>query len=183
MQKARCYTVYQKITRVKSVNKLLVICYGNLSRGDDALGPLAAEYIEQLCEQMHWQHITIITAYQLQIEQVIDIEQHATTLFVDADIACKSPFQITPCQAETGQPYTSHALSPNALLSVFQRSYNKTPPPCYLLSIRGESFQLGQSLSAQASQNLHLAKDYLKTLCERASITLLANNKFAQVYN
>lgn len=148
------------------MNKLLIIGYGNPGRGDDALGPLVAEHIESINSQSHWHHVDVLTAYQLQIENVMDVAEYQIVLFVDAHTNCCSPYQFDRCQAEPDQSYTTHALTPDALLAVYQQVFKKTPPPCYLLSIKGESFELGQSLSTNANSNLKLAIKFVEQLCQ-----------------
>lgn len=147
------------------MSKLLIFGYGNPGRGDDALGPLVAEHIESIKSQRQWHHVDVLTAYQLQIEHVMDVADNEITLFVDAHTRCSSPYQFDRCQAEPDQSYTTHALTPDALLAVYQQVFKKTPPPCYLLSIKGESFDLGQSLSTNANSNLKLAIKFVEQLC------------------
>jgi hypothetical protein len=45
-------------------------------------------------------------------------------------------------------------MSPAAVLDVYQSIKKQTPPPCFLLSIKGEQFELGEGLSANAEQHL-----------------------------
>ena len=49
---------------------ILIFGYGNLSRGDDALGPLLLEYIEDHCDLST---IELLVDFQLQIEHALDI--------------------------------------------------------------------------------------------------------------
>lgn len=153
------------------MSNLLIFGYGNPGRGDDALGPLVAEHIESLKTQFQWRHIDVLTAYQLQIENVMDVAEYPLVLFVDAHTSCSSPVQVNRCQPEADQSYTSHALTPDALLSVYQQAFKKPPPPCYLLSIKGESFELGQSLSKSAIYNLELAIKFVEQICRQSENT------------
>jgi hypothetical protein len=52
---------------------------------------------------------------------------------------------------------TSHAMSPQAVMQVFRSLHRKDPPPCTLLAIRGEWFELGQPPSADAMIRLAAA--------------------------
>lgn len=147
------------------MNKLLIFGYGNPARGDDALGPLLAEHIESIKARQQWQHVDVLSAYQLQIENVMDIAACKITVFVDAHRSCNRPYRFDRSLPEVGQSYTSHALTPDALLAVYQLTYKQQPPPCYLLSIRGEQFELGQTLSPTAQHNLQLASAFAEQLC------------------
>lgn len=153
------------------MSKLLIFGVGNPGRGDDALGPLVAAHIESIKLQRQWHHVDVLTAYQLQIEHVMDMADYEITLFVDAHTRCSRPYQVDRCQAESDQSYTTHALTPDALLAVYQQAFKKPPPPCYFLSIKGESFELGQSLSKSASYNLELAIKFVVQLCQQSENT------------
>jgi hypothetical protein len=48
-------------------------------------------------------------------------------------------------------------MSPQAVLKVYADIDDGAPPPCWLLAIRGERFELGEGLSAIASKNLAAA--------------------------
>ena len=52
------------------MTNVLIFGYGNLSRGDDALGPLIIEYIEKNC---FFDGLEMITDFQLQIEHALDL--------------------------------------------------------------------------------------------------------------
>ena len=85
-------------------------------------------------------------------------------LFVDASTSAISPFEFSRLQPEQDASYTTHAMSPQALLSVYQQVYGNPPPPAWLLSIRGYEFGLGLPLSAAANQNLLAAYKYVNLL-------------------
>lgn len=133
------------------VKPVLLFGYGNLSRGDDALGPLLLEYIENT---VNLDTIEILTDFQLQIEHALDLENRALVLFVDASVACVNAFDFAVLAPARDKSYTTHAMSPAAVLDVYQEIKKQTPPPCFLLSIKGEKFELGEGLSVNAEQHL-----------------------------
>ncbi len=133
---------------------LLVFGYGNLSRGDDALGPLVIEYIEN---NLQIPELEIITDFQLQIEHALDLEGRELVLFIDASVACTEACSLTKLLPEKDKSYTTHAMSPASVLAVYQDVMHKEPPPCFLLSIQGLEFELGSGLSSQAEKNLTAA--------------------------
>ncbi len=130
---------------------VLLFGYGNLSRGDDALGPLLLEYAESHCDLGK---VEILTDFQLQIEHALDLENRDLVLFVDASVACANAFDFTVLEPARDKSYTTHAMSPAAVLSVYQSIKKQAPPPCFLLSIKAEEFELGDGLSANAENNL-----------------------------
>ena len=133
------------------VKPVLLFGYGNLSRGDDALGPLLLEYVESHCDL---EGIEILSDFQLQIEHALDLENRSLVLFVDASVSCISAFDFAMLTPARDKSYTTHAISPAAVLDVYQSIKKQTPPPCFLLSIKGEKFELGEGLSANAEQHL-----------------------------
>jgi hydrogenase maturation protease len=74
------------------MTNVLVFGYGNLSRGDDALGPLLIEYIEK---HVYFSGLEIITDFQLQIEHALDLEGRDLVLFVYAAVGCDQPYQFS----------------------------------------------------------------------------------------
>jgi hypothetical protein len=53
--------------------------------------------------------------------------------------------------------FTTHALSPEALLQVYRDLERAEPPPCTLLAIRAQRFELGEAPGGQALADLALA--------------------------
>ena len=150
------------------VKPVLVFGYGNLSRGDDALGPLLLEYVESHCDL---KSIEIQSDFQLQIEHALDLENRSLVLFVDASVACVSAFDFAQLKPARDKSYTTHAMSPAAVLDVYQSIKKQTPPPCFLLSIKAEKFELGEGLSTQAENNLHQACLFARQLLQEPDVT------------
>ncbi|WP_305909255.1 hydrogenase maturation protease [Methylomarinum sp. Ch1-1] len=143
---------------------VLLFGYGNLSRGDDALGPLLLEFIER---NMDLSTIEILDDFQLQIEHALDLQGRQRVLFVDAAVNQEQAFvfsRLSPCKDES---YSSHALSPTAVLHVYQSITGQTPPPAFLLSIQGVAFELGEALSVQAQANLQQACRFSEQLLKQ----------------
>jgi hydrogenase maturation protease len=141
---------------------LLVFGWGNLSRGDDALGPLCVAALREQLPPALQDQVEFIEDFQLQIEHALDLIGRERVLFVDASLSCPVPFEITPVQAQPDASFTSHALSPQALLQVFQNLQGQPPPPCTLLAIRGEQFELGLPPSPMALSHLEAALDWAR---------------------
>jgi hydrogenase maturation protease len=138
-----------------SMAPLLVFGWGNLSRGDDALGPLCIERLRDL--QVPAASVEYLDDYQLQIEHALDLVGRQRVLFIDASLSCRAPFEVTQLRAVPDASFTTHALSPQALMQVFCDLRGEQPPPCTLLAIRGERFDLGEPPGASALDHLAAA--------------------------
>lgn len=135
----------------------LVLGWGNLSRGDDALGPMFVAGLQaQLPAELRGQ-IEFLEDYQLQVEHALDLAGRQQVLLVDASLTSAAPFEARRVHARRDTSYTSHALSPEALLQVCVDFEGSAPPPVTLLAIRGEAFELGEPMSAAAQSHLATA--------------------------
>jgi hydrogenase maturation protease len=150
------------------VAPILVFAIGNESRGDDALAPLL---VRQLPTKSVNFQIELIEDYQLQVEHVTDLADRSVVLFVDADMSCDAPFQFSEIAAARDNSYTSHAMTPFALLHTYRQVYGKEAPSCFLMRIRGYGFELGESLSKEAAANLALATDEMHRWLARKTST------------
>lgn len=139
------------------IPKVLVFGWGNLSRGDDALGPLCVAALRHHLAQDQQDQVEFLDDYQLQIEHALDLLGRERVLLIDASLTCPAPFQVTPLCAAQDASFTTHTLSPQALLHIYQNLQGQAPPPCTLLAIRGESFELGEPPGATALAHLELA--------------------------
>lgn len=145
-----------------SVKPILVFAYGNPSRGDDALGP---RLLDQLAEKLQGteleQHVDLLTDFQLQIEHSLDMVYRQQVVFVDASVSATDDFCFQPLHSQRDNSYSSHALSPAALLELYQQLHPSQPVAAFQLAIRGYDFELGQTMSAAACHNLQQGLDYL----------------------
>ena len=144
---------------------LLIFGYGNPSRGDDALGPLLLERLEAL----NLPHVELLTDFQLQVEHALDLQDRDKVLFIDASVSCTAPYAFSRLQPQKDTSYSSHVMSPAAVLHAYQDMYG-IPPSAYLLEVRGERFELGESLSSEAMrQSGGILGSRGKTLFKHAS--------------
>lgn len=136
---------------------LLVLGWGNLSRGDDALGPLCVAALQDALPADLRDQVEFLDDYQLQIEFALDLVGRARILFIDASLNCAAPFEVRCAQPRRDSTISSHALSPEALLQVFVDLQGHAPPHATLLAIRGEAFELGAPMTASAQAHLQAA--------------------------
>ncbi len=146
--------------------RLVVFGWGNDARGDDGLGPLLLARGADAA----WPDVTTIEDFQLQIEHALDLDGAEAALFLDAGRETPAPFVFTEVAARRGESHTTHALAPEAVLDVYARSLGKTPPPSFALCVRGERFELGEGLSAEAAERLEAAWDFLQGLMRERTV-------------
>jgi hydrogenase maturation protease len=138
---------------------ILIVAIGNPSRGDDALGPMLLERIENAYPA---EQIECIGDFQLQVEYVLDLLERRLVIFIDAAVNQSEAYRLSPLQAQADHSYSSHAISPAALLAAYRSTLQAEPPPSMLLAIKGKSFELGQPLSSEAQQHLSQAEQGLR---------------------
>jgi hydrogenase maturation protease len=149
----------------------LIFAWGNPSRGDDALGPLFGERIAQLAAaHPEWGAVECLTDFQLQVEHALDLHERRRVLFVDASLDAPAPYAVTRITPQRDASFTSHAMTPQAVLQVYVDIEDEHPPPAWLLAIRGDAFKLGEPIAPAAQNNLAAALDWAATwLAEPAS--------------
>ncbi len=151
------------------VKPVLVFTYGNPSRGDDALGPVLGDKLSTNTA-IQQDQVEFLTDFQLQIEHALDLQQRRLVLFADASVACSAAFEWCQLKPKQDVSYSTHAISPAAVLQVYQSIKKETPPPCFLLSIKAEQFELGDDLSIGARENLRLAYNFAVRLLAQPSL-------------
>jgi hydrogenase maturation protease len=143
------------------VAPILIFAIGNESRGDDALAPLL---VRRLADWLVLNELVetceILEEYQLQVEHIIDLQDRQRILFIDAGMNTPVPFNFYPLKMSAAPQLYSHALTPDTLLAVHQNIYPDIPLAAFVLCIKGESFELGEGLSAQAEKHLLQAFDF-----------------------
>lgn len=143
---------------------ILVFGWGNPSRGDDALGPLFVERVESL----GLPDVECLTDFQLQVEHALDLQNRQHILFVDASLSALAPFGTSLLTPRHDASFSTHAITPQSVMQVYVDLHKERPPPCHLLAIRGERFELGEGLSPAAASHLEAAlcwvDDWLKSL-------------------
>lgn len=152
--------------------ELLVLGWGNPSRGDDALGPLLCERLEAwLPASPVAGRVEVVQDFQLQVEHALDLAGRRLVLFIDAAVDVAAPFRFAPPPAAVGAPVASHALLPEQVLGVYAQIHGRPPPPAWVLAVAGGEFTLGEGLSSLAAANLEAAWTFLQELCLQAEAT------------
>lgn len=142
---------------------LLVLAVGNPSRGDDALGTLFLERAQaRLADAERAGDVEFLTDFQLQPEHALDLVGRRLVVFVDASTRATLPYECLRVEPARDASFSTHALSPAAVLDTFRRICGE-PPESYVLAIRGERFELGEGLSEAAEAHLDAAVTYFVT--------------------
>ena len=145
------------------MSRLVVFAWGNPSRGDDALGPLLAERLQQW-PAVRAGEVALVEDFQLQVEHAMDLGGRDLALFIDAASGLDSPFVFSAIVPRLQPTHSTHAIAPESVLAVAAEVLGEAPPPAFLLAVGGESFDLGAPLSPAAQANLEAAWSWLGEL-------------------
>lgn len=144
---------------------VLVLGYGNPGRGDDALGPmLIAELERRRPQHPEWPALDLVLEMQLQVENSLDLQGRELVLMADAAVGLVAGCGLWPVEPKRDPSYTTHELSPSALLQAYVDSLREPPPPCFVLGMRSQRFDLGAPLSLPALGGLAAGVDLVERL-------------------
>ncbi len=142
-------------------NRALVIAYGNPLRCDDGIAWRVAEEMRRTKPE-----IATRCVHQLTPELAEDASHASIVIFVDAsrdgepgEIGCH------PVLADHTSVKFSHTLEPAQVLGMCNQIY-ATEPRGFLVSIAGQSFDHGQTLSSGVADALPQAIAMIKELSE-----------------
>jgi hydrogenase maturation protease len=132
--------------------KILIYGIGNPGRQDDGLGVRLVEMLERDCLPGL---ITLEANYQLNVEDALLTSEYASVLFVDASVEaqCPAPFSLRRLEPARESAFTSHAMSPGAVLALCADLYGKKPR-AFLCALPGYSWEVNEELSPGALTNL-----------------------------
>jgi hydrogenase maturation protease len=151
---------------------VLLIAIGNESRGDDAMAPLLLRGLADWLKNKGLENqVELLEDFQLQIEHAADLAGRVLVLFMDAGMDTPEPYTFFRSFPDDGRTLFSHALDPQAVLATYLNVYKASPPPSFVLCLRGEQFELGAPLSAQARQRMKLALEFMHKLLQDASVS------------
>ncbi len=156
------------MSQERAPRPFLVFGFGNPSRGDDALGPELVTRLAQAQAAGALPQVELLTDFQLQVEHALDLRGRTGVLFADASLTAAAPFSLDRLRPARDPSYTSHAMSPGALLWAYRSLEGRDPPPSLLLSIRGYRFELGRVLSPQAAHNLSQGLRWMRSFLEES---------------
>ena len=136
---------------------VLVVGYGSPLRGDDAVGRVVAEEVENL--ELDGVEVLVLT--QLVPEVVEALEGRDRVVFVDAHIDAD---RIGVARLEHRRSNTSsHHADPSALLALMVDIGMKAPE-AYLVSVPAVDVSLGEELSPVTQSAVNQAVDEVRRL-------------------
>lgn len=155
----------------RSLNKTLLIGYGNPDREDDGvawhilraitlkLGLSAPASYEDEFPEDH--HLDFAFTLQLTPEMAEEIAEYEYVCFIDAHTGnIPGPVRLISVESEfQNSPFTHH-LTPQSLLSMCQTIYGKKPDAA-LLSVLGHRFLFSRELSAETALLVPQAVEFI----------------------
>jgi hydrogenase maturation protease len=128
--------------------RVLVVGYGNPLRGDDGLGPAAAE---ELVGVLGSHCIEVVTPHQLVPELADAIAGVGLVIFVDARVEDRPPGSTAETRLEAGEEGppvgpVGHHQTPAALMAAVEAMYGRRPS-AIMFSVAGAAFDFGVGLS------------------------------------
>ncbi len=134
--------------------KFLIIGFGNTIRGDDGLGPLAAQRVESL---VHDENVKVLIRHQMGIELAGELSRADVVIFMDAHVGgtpgTLREEEVVPEDSAPGS--FSHHLRPGVLLACADALYQRRPR-AFAYSIAAASFDHGEGLSPAVEATLPL---------------------------
>ena len=145
------------MTEKRKDRNILLLAIGNDGRADDGLGWAFGRRME--AEPAFAGDVEY--RFQLQVEDALLAAGYEVLLFVDASrTPVPGGFDCVRCHPEEAATYTTHFLTPGAVLRLCRELYD-TAPAAYLLPIQGERWDLEIGLSPEARERLERAVDWM----------------------
>ncbi len=135
--------------------RVLLIGYGNVLRGDDALGPMAVERLRSVLTGSATD-VELLSCHQLAPELAEQLAHCKLALFVDA-VDCGEPgtVRVQQLSPEAGDANSfTHHVQPASLLALARELYGRAPE-ALLVTGSGATFDGRESLSEQGRKALH----------------------------
>ena len=139
--------------------RILIIAYGNPLRSDDGIAWRAGD---ALVGKFPESEVEILRLHQLAPEVADTVRQRELVLFVDAacvdDVENSRPGEIrvrevSGADALERPSHFSHVYSPAKVLGFARELYRETPR-AFVITVAGENFSHGDSLSAPVASAL-----------------------------
>lgn len=150
---------------------LLVIGYGHLTHGDDAIGCQVTNQIQAL----GLDHVETFTVEQLTPELSATLATADYAIFVDACKMEAPSVRVSPlnaCGMETSGssvPGQGHSCHPCSLLALTQSVYGRHPQ-AWWVEISAQDFVSGHPISRQANQSVQSAMEAIQSLIKECLV-------------
>ncbi len=87
--------------------------------------------------------LRVIEDHQLNIEHVTDMTAGGAALFIDASVEIEEGYRLERIGPSKDGNFSTHAISPQALLNVYEQTMKKPAPDSWLLHVAARDFSLG----------------------------------------
>jgi hydrogenase maturation protease len=142
--------------------KILFYGIGNLGRQDDGLGIHLVTQLQSAFEKKEFIskkniQYSFEMNYQLNIEDALLISKYDVVVFIDAskEKSITGPFELRKVESKRNIEFTTHAMSIESVLGLCEDLYGKSPR-LYALSIPGQSWEIGDTMTPEAWSRLEL---------------------------
>ena len=130
------------------MSRVLIVAYGNPMRCDDGLAWRAADQLEGKFASAE---VEVLRSHQLAPELAETVSRSEAVIFVDAASGVAGNGQPGELRcAQVGLPQSparfSHQFYPGAVVALARQLYGASPP-AYSVTLTGECFDHGESLS------------------------------------
>ena len=129
-------------------SKICVVGIGNTLRSDDGIGALVCSCLEI----MNFPGVTTLVIQQLQVELIEKFLTYDYVILADASLSGKEVDFYTLPFDEVAIVSSSHQASAKMLDTLSQKLYHKKLP-ILICAVRGENFEIGETLSDYAITN------------------------------
>jgi hydrogenase maturation protease len=144
--------------------EILVIGYGNVLRGDDAIGPQVAKAVAA----WGWPGVRALAVPQLTPELAEELAAARLVVFVDAGAtAGEEGVRVNELEPAEGAATLAHASDPGVLLALTRAVYGHNPR-AWAVTVPAVRFELGEALSRTAAGGVEAARRWIAGLLERA---------------
>ncbi|MCJ7643757.1 MAG: hydrogenase maturation protease, partial [Candidatus Aminicenantes bacterium] len=126
MESIKPVVLKPKKDRRTTMFRILVYGIGNPGRRDDGLGPKLVSLVE-LLEATGLEGAAFDSNYQLNIEDALACSKFDRVIFADASETGESPFAFTELEPAHEIAFTTHELSPAAVLALCEELYGRRP--------------------------------------------------------
>lgn len=128
--------------------KIIIVGIGNTLRGDDGIGA----YVCSAIDQTKIEGVQTLIVQQLDTGLIDEFLKADKIILVDASVEGDDVNFYRPETEESFSVASSHHVNANILSSLIKKLYEKEIN-IMLCAVRGESFDMGEELSAIAKQN------------------------------
>lgn len=150
---------------MNAVHTLVIAC-GNPLRGDDGVGPAAADVVKS------WKMpgVKVLAVHQLVPELIDEMRMVERVLLIDAGINVEGPFQAAIIEPKKSHRFFGHHDNPANLLALLHELEGRTPM-AWLVSISARSFDHGEAITTNAQDHLHAALAWIRDFLVEPSCT------------